>query len=205
LKLADYVLTRIRDAGCDTVFGIFGSANGPLIDAFHRVEGIKYVAMQHEQAASFAAEGFGKTAKRSHAFGTCIATSGPGGHNLVTGISNLYYDSNPGFFITGQVNTGFMRADKTVRQLGFQETPITDIVAPVTKAAVLIKHPEDIRWVMDFLLETMWDRRPGPVLLDIPNDIQKAEIDPTKLPPYKGYPKVVEGKSLLGWHLSRIS
>lgn len=199
MRVGDYVLSRLQAAGCTTVFGIFGAANGPLVDGFHRTPGLRYVSMQHEQAAAFAAEGYAKTATRSNAFGTCLATSGPGGQNLVTGVANAFYDSTPVFFLTGQVNTAFMRPSREVRQTGFQETPITDIVAPITKAAVLIKNPEDIRWVMDMLLATMLGGRPGPVLLDIPLNIQKAEIDPEKLSGYRANLSVVANQGVVQW------
>ena len=199
MRLSEYVLTRIRDAGCDTIFGIYGSATGALHDGFFSVAGIKHIAMQHEQQAGMAAEGYAKTANRSHAFGCALATSGPGGQNLVTPIANCFYDSVPCLFLTGQVNTAFMRTSKDVRQTGFQECDITSIVAPITKAAFLVKRPADIKWVMDAALQFMWEGRPGPVLIDIPQDVQKAEIDPDKLDAYFNPVTQVEGRDLLAF------
>lgn len=126
----------------------------------------------HEQAAGFMAEGYAKIS----GFGVALATSGPGGLNLVTCIGNCYYDSTPVLFITGQVNSRFMRPDDSVRQVGFQETPIVDIVKPITKSAVTVKDPKIALSVLDALISLAKAGRPGPVLLDLPIDVQRARI-----------------------------
>ena len=108
MKLADYVINFFADLGIEDIFVVYGAANGNLIDAFVRNDDTRYVAVMHEQAAGFAAEGY---AKVSGKFGVSIATSGPGGHNFVTPIGNCYYDSVPCVFITGQIKTRYMRPD----------------------------------------------------------------------------------------------
>src|SRR3990167_10513664 len=119
MKLADYVINTLADLGIDRIFLVYGSACGHLVDAFTRTDKTRYVAVMHEQAASFMAEGWSKVKGKP---GVAIATSGPGGMNLVTGIGNCFYDSVPCLFLTGQINSRFLRPDPSIRQIGFQET-----------------------------------------------------------------------------------
>jgi acetolactate synthase-1/2/3 large subunit len=177
IKLADYVINTLADIGIDKVFVVYGAANGDLIDAFTRTQKIQYVAVMHEQAGGFAAEGY---AKASGKIGAAIATSGPGGMNFVTPIGNCFYDSVPAIFITGQINSKFIKSDPDLRQVGFQETDIVSIVKPVTKYAKLITNPQTIRYELEKALFLAKSGRPGPVLLDIPMDIQKVIIEPKK-------------------------
>jgi acetolactate synthase-1/2/3 large subunit len=178
MKLADYVLTYLKQHNINTVFAVYGAAIGDLVDAFSRVD-LKYIAVMHEQAGSFAAETY---AKVSGNIGCCLATSGPGGQNLLTGIANCYYDSVPCLFITGQINSKFLKRSSDLRQVGFQENDIVSMAKPVTKFAEMVKKPETIRWILDEAIYLATEGRPGPVLIDIPMDIQKADIDPLGLP-----------------------
>ena len=182
MKLADYVIQRLAAEGIDTAFVVDGAAAADLIHAVNDTPGIKYVCMQHEQAAGFAAEGY---AKVKGVPGLAIATSGPGGQNLVTAIANCMYDSVPAIFLTGQVRTEFMSDDPRIRQKGFQETPIVEIVRPITKASFCIKDPAGIRYWLEYLIWKCKEGRPGPVLLDLPIDVQRAEIDPDTLSPFR--------------------
>lgn len=178
MKLADYIINYLADYGIDTIFVVNGAADAQLIDAFTRTNKTKYVAVMHEQAGGFAAEGYAKISGKP---GVAIATSGPGGMNLVTPIGNCFYDSVPCLFITGQINSQFLRQDSEIRQVGFQETDIAAIVSPITKYAKCLRNPLDVRYELEKALFLAQDRRPGPALLDIPMDIQKAEIEPEKL------------------------
>ncbi len=178
MQLADFVIQYLAGEGIDNIFVVSGAANAYLIDAFTRTDKTTYVATMHEQAAGFAAEGY---AKIKGLPGVAIATSGPGGMNLVTPIGNCYYDSVPALFITGQINSEFLRSDPSIRQVGFQETDIVAIVSPITKYAKLITKAEDIKYELQKALFLATDGRPGPVLLDIPQNLQKAEVDPEKL------------------------
>ncbi|MBX7142826.1 MAG: thiamine pyrophosphate-binding protein [Oligoflexia bacterium] len=178
IKVADFVIQYLADCGISDIFVVYGAANGDLIDAFTRTEKTRYVAVMHEQAGGFAAEGY---AKISGKFGVAIATSGPGGQNFVTPIGNCFYDSVPCLFITGQINSKFLRPDPEIRQIGFQETDICGIVRPITKYASMLRSPEDVKFELEKALYLMKEGRPGPVLLDIPLDIQKAKVDPDKL------------------------
>ena len=170
MKTADAIIETLADYGqLKHVYVLYGAANGDLIDAFTRIRRLKYIAVLHEQAGAFMAE----VEAKLNGFACMIVTSGPGGQNLMTGIANCYYDSVPVLFITGQVDSRFM-GDGTVRQVGFQENNIVAQVATITKYAVLVKK-DVLAQVKQAILDTM-SSRPGPVLLDIPVDIQKVEI-----------------------------
>ena len=178
MKVADYVINYLSDIGIKDVFIVYGAANGDLIDAFTRNDKIRYVATMHEQGGGFAAEGY---AKVKGDLGVAIATSGPGGMNFVTSMGNCFYDSIPCLFITGQINSNFMRPDESIRQIGFQETDIVNICKPVTKYAKLVEKPEDIKYELEKAIHEAKSGRPGPVLLDIPINVQKQQIEPEKL------------------------
>ncbi|MBT4376320.1 thiamine pyrophosphate-binding protein [archaeon] len=178
MKVADFVINYFGDKGIKDIFEVYGAANGDLIDAFTRTDKTRYVAVMHEQSAGFAAECYAKISGKP---AVSIATSGPGGQNFVTPIANCFYDSVPAIFLTGQVNSNFLRPDKSIRQRGFQETPIVEIVNPVTKYAKLVTDPNSIKYELEKAWFISQDGRPGPVLLDLPIDVQKAEIDPDSL------------------------
>ena len=174
IRASDYILKRLAQEGIDTAFMVYGGAISELMDAFTRQDKIKYVAMMHEQACSFAAEGY---AKVKGVPGLAIGTSGPGGHNMVTGIANCYYDSTACIFITGQVATPFLRpVGSPLRQLGFQESPISNIVRDITKYAVCVREPKKLKLKLEKAIWHCKNGRPGPVLLDIPGDIQKCSL-----------------------------
>lgn len=177
-KLADYVIDFFADKGVDNIFEVYGAANGDLIDAFTRNDKTRYVSVMHEQAAGFAAECY---AKIKGIPGVALATSGPGGQNFVTCMGNCFYDSVPVVFLTGQVNSKYMRPDPAMRQRGFQETDIVGIAKPVTKYAKLITNPGDIKYELEKAWHIAQEGRPGPILLDFPIDIQKAKINPSEL------------------------
>jgi len=132
------------------------------------------INMIHEQGAAFAAEGFARTRGMT---GVAIATSGPGATNLITSIGSCFFDSIPTLFITGQVNTYEYKYDNPLRQVGFQETDIVSIIKPITKYAVMISNVENLRYELEKCLYLSTHERKGPVLLDIPMNIQRADID----------------------------
>ncbi len=135
IKVADFIINALAERGIDKMFVVYGAANGDLIDAFTRTGATEYVAVMHEQAGGFAAEAY---AKVKGVPGVAIATSGPGGMNLLTAMGNCFYDSIPCIFLTGQINSRFLRPDPSIRQIGFQETDIVAMAAPVTKYAKMI-------------------------------------------------------------------
>ena len=144
-----------------------------LLDSIHQDGRIRIVSMHHEQGAAFAAEGF---ARITGVPGVAMATSGPGATNLLTGIASCYFDSTPAVFITGQVNRNEMKGDRAIRQMGFQETEIVSLAAPITKAAWQVETPEQLPEMLRRSFETALSGRPGPVLLDIPMDIQRMDV-----------------------------
>ena len=174
MKVADYIINYLADYGIEDVFLVYGAANGDMVDAFTRNDKIRYVAVMHEQGGGFAAEGH---AKISGKIGVAMATSGPGGMNFVTSIGNCFYDSVPCLFITGQIKSQFMRPDKSIRQIGFQETDIVSVVEPMVKYAKTITDPLDVKYQLEKALHLATEGRPGPVLLDIPLDIQQQNVD----------------------------
>ena len=175
MQVADHLLARLAQEGITHAFGVYGGAVSEIFDAFTRQTAIKYIVPMHEQAAGFMAEGY---AKARGVPGFAFATSGPGGGNLVVPIQNCYYDSVPCIFVTGQVQTKVMRPNNRVRQLGFQETPIVDIVREITKYAATIMEAGHFVPALDFAIRACKEGRPGPVLLDIPIDIQRQECSP---------------------------
>ena len=174
IKVADYIIDFFAKKGIDKAFVVYGAANGDLIDAFTRNNKIKYVATMHEQAAGFAAEGYAKIKRLP---GLAVVTSGPGATNLVTSVANCFYESIPCIFISGQINSKFLRPHKSIRQVGFQETDIVSIVSPITKYAKMIKDPTMIKYELEKAYSLCNSGRKGPIFLDIPMDVQKAKIN----------------------------
>ena len=184
MKLSDYVFRFITDLGTDIVFMVVGGANSHLADSVGRNPKIRYVCTQHEQAAAMAAEGY---ARASGKIGVALVTSGPGGTNAITGVCGAWCDSVPCIFISGQVPLDLTTDGKTVRQLGVQQINIVEIVRSVTKFAEMVKKPELIRHYLEEAVFKAKNGRPGPVWIDIPADIQRAQVDPDKLIGFSEY------------------
>lgn len=189
VKLSDYVASYLSKIGVDTVFAVSGGASLHLIHSIGKAKGIRYIAPHHEQAAAMAADGYART---KNDIGVAIATSGPGATNLITGMCCSYYDSVPVLFITGQVSTFRMTGNTGVRQIGFQETPIVDICKSITKNAVTILDPDLIRYELEKAVHIAKSGRPGPVLIDIPDNLQRATVDEEALVGY--FPEAIENK-----------
>lgn len=173
MKATDYIAHYLERRGVSHVFELVGGMITFLLDSLHQKTAVKIVSMHHEQGAGFAAEGYGRM---SGCPGVAMATSGPGATNLLTAIGSCYFDSVPAIFITGQVNRHEQKGNRAIRQLGFQETDIVSMALPVTKAAWLVNDPEDLPRLLDEAFALACSGRPGPVLLDIPMDVQRAEI-----------------------------
>ncbi|MFA5100164.1 MAG: thiamine pyrophosphate-binding protein, partial [Candidatus Omnitrophota bacterium] len=178
MKLSDYVARFLARRGIRHVFAITGGASCHFIDSIDKTPGIGFVCNQHEQASAMAADAY---ARVTSGFGCAIATSGPGATNLLTGVCCSYYDSIPAIYITGQVSTFRLKNDLGVRQLGFQETDVPEIFRPVTKYCVQLKDPAMIRYEMEKACYIAMEGRKGPVLIDIPDNLQRAQVDPKKL------------------------
>jgi acetolactate synthase-1/2/3 large subunit len=177
----------LKAEGVDTVFGIPGGANLPTYDALYDA-GIRHIQCRHEQGAGHAAEGYAKASGR---VGVALATSGPGATNLVTAIADAMMDSVPTVFITGQVRTDLLGTD------GFQEADVTGITMPIVKHSLMIQEPREIPSAIHEAFHIARTGRPGPVLVDIPQDLSRADIpyepvDGISLP---GYQPTTEGNA----------
>jgi acetolactate synthase-1/2/3 large subunit len=155
------------------VFEMSGGMIAHLLDSLAERTRIRIVSMHHEQAAAFAADAWGRMTGIP---GVAMATSGPGATNLLTGIGSCYFDSSPAVFITGQVNRHELRGDRAIRQLGFQETDIVSMARPITKAAWPVDEVEQLPRLLDAAFDLAVSGRPGPVLLDVPMDVQRAQV-----------------------------
>lgn len=175
MKVSDYIVEFFIDKKINDVFGYPGGMVTHLMDSFGKYKDfISAHVNYHEQAAAFAACGYAQVSMRP---GVAYATSGPGATNLITGICNAYYDSIPTIFITGQVNTFEAKGSLRVRQKGFQETDIIGMVRDVTKYSQYVESAEKIKYYLEEAYFRACEGRPGPVLLDIPMNILRSDID----------------------------
>ena len=172
---AEYVAEFLKRKGITNVFLMTGGACAFIVDAIGRNSGMKYTCFQHEQAAAMAADSLWRT---NRIVGATVVTSGPGATNLITGIACSFFDSIPTIHITGQVNQNEELNYKgaKVRQAGFQETNIVDMVKPITKYAVKITDHRMLKKELCKAYSIATTSRMGPVLIDIPMDIQQAEV-----------------------------
>ena len=165
---AQAVVECLKEQGVDTLFGYPGGMILPLYDALYDDKSINQILVTHEQNAAHAADGY---ARASGKVGVCIATSGPGATNLVTGIATAFMDSIPIVAITGQVDTNLLGRD------AFQETDILDITMPVTKHNFKVKDARLLVPTIRQAFEIAMNGRRGPVLVDIPRDLFFANVD----------------------------
>jgi len=186
MNLSDYILKFLRKKRVHNVFTITGGAICFLMDAFSRDNKIKYTPVAHEQAAAMMADSYSRFGPN---FSATMVTSGPGATNLLTGIACSWFDSIPSLHICGQVNryelSSFDKSTKKVRQIGFQETDIVSMAKPITKFAYQLKNENEIRYVLEKAYYISQEGRPGPVLIDIPMDLQRKVINPNKLKSFK--------------------
>jgi acetolactate synthase-1/2/3 large subunit len=177
MKVADYIAEFIQAQGVNTVFGLTGGAVVHLFDAIDQKKTIKTVFCHHEQAAALAAVAY---ARIKNDMGVAIITTGPGGTNAVTGVTAAWQDSIPCLFISGQARLAQVSYGKGLRQLGTQELDIVSIVKSITKYAALVESPQEIRYHLEKAVAIARSGRPGPVWVDVPLDIQMAQVDPEK-------------------------
>lgn len=172
MKATTYIARFLKTKEIDTIFELQGGMITRIIDEIQKQGGITIVSVHHEQAAAMSVDAYARIKNKP---GVALATSGPGATNLITGIGNCYFDSVPAIFITGQVNLNEQKGDRPIRQLGFQETDIVSIVRPITKAAYAVTKAEDIPDILNEAYNISIDGRPGPVLIDIPMNLQNAD------------------------------
>jgi len=183
MKLSDYVVQFIAEQGVKHVFLVTGGGAMHLNHSLGMETRIQSVCNSHEQASAICAEGY---AKATSQLGVCMVTTGPGGTNAVTGVAGAWLDSTPTLFISGQVKRPDRMFDKAgrplgMRQLGVQEVDIVSIVKPITKYAVTVLDPREIRYHLEKAVYLAFHGRPGPVWIDIPLDVQGSPIEDPSL------------------------
>lgn len=194
MKLSDFVVQFVADQGVRHVFLVTGGGAMHLNQSLSAASAIEPVCNSHEQASAMCAEAYAKVTGH---LGVCMVTTGPGGTNAITGVAGAWLDSTPTLFLSGQVK----RPDRMfapdgkplgMRQLGVQEVDIVSIVRPITKYAVTVLEPNEIRYHLEKAVWLAVNGRPGPVWVDIPLDVQASPIpdpetlrgfDPSELPP----------------------
>src|SRR3954471_14561179 len=185
MRAVEALMEALKHEGVDVMFGYPGGANLPTYDALVDA-GIKHVLVRHEAGGGHAAEGYAKASGR---VGVCFATSGPGATNIVTPLTDAMMDSVPVVFFTGQVRTELLGTD------GFQEADTFGITMPIVKHSFMIQHPLEIPRVVHEAFHIARTGRPGPVLIDLPQDLTRAEIDyePVRDVRLPGYQPTTEG------------
>ncbi len=185
MRAVDAVMECLKAEGVDVVFGLPGGANLPTYDAFYDA-GIRHILVRHEAGGGHAAEGY---AKATGKVGVALGTSGPGATNLVTPICDAMMDSVPVVFLTGQVRTDLLGTD------GFQEADTIGITMPIVKHSFMIQHPLEIPRSIHEAFHIARSGRPGPVVVDIPQDLSRAEIpyEPVADVHLPGYQPTTEG------------
>jgi acetolactate synthase-1/2/3 large subunit len=178
VKLSDWVFRFIAELGVKHVFMVTGGGAMHLNDSLGQRTDIEYVCTLHEQAAAMAAESYAKVTGN---LGVCLVTAGPGGTNAITGVAGAWLDSTPMLVLSGQAKRADLKGSSGVRQMGVQEVDIVSVVAPITKYAVTVMEPADIRYHLEKAVHVARTGRPGPVWLDLPLDVQGAAIDETSL------------------------
>ena len=165
---AQILRRTLVDAGIEVMFGYPGGAIMPFYDALHGQQALRHILVRHEQAAAHAADGY---ARASNRVGVCVATSGPGATNLVTGLATAHMDGSPVLAITGQVGRPMLGRD------AFQETDVVGVTLPVTKHNVLVRDVEDLADDVREAMAIAMEGRPGPVLVDVPKDVQNQKAE----------------------------
>ncbi len=193
MKLSDYVMQFVAAQGVRHVFMLPGGGAMHLNESLGRCEGLEFVSNLHEQAAAIAAEAY---AKVTNGLGVALVTSGPGGTNALTGFASAWLDSVPCLMISGQVKRADLKRDSGVRMLGVQEIDIVSIVEPIAKYAVRIDDPASIRLHLEKATDLARRARPGPVWIDIPLDVQAAQIEPSLLAGYQPAPMPDSSRAL---------
>lgn len=173
MKVSDYVFEFIKKLGIEDVFMLCGGGCMHLTDSVGK-SGLRYIPCLHEQAAAVAAIGY---SQYKNEMGVVLVTTGPGGTNTITGVAGAWADSMPLLVLSGQVKTADLSGDTGVRMLGFQEVDIVNVVKPITKYAATVLEPDKIRWHLEKAVYEANHGRKGPVWLDIPLDVQAAQID----------------------------
>lgn len=178
IKVSDLIVDYISSLGVKHVFLLPGGANMHIVNSIANSSKLKYVCNHHEQACAMAAESYGRVGGN---IGVCVTTVGPAATNTLTGIMGAWTDSIATLYICGQVKRDNMITGTHLRQLGVQEINIADIARPITKYSEVVLSAADIKYHLQKALYLAKNGRPGPVLLDIPSDIQAMEVEESEL------------------------
>lgn len=178
IKLSDYVVRFLYDAGVRRIFMLTGGGCMHLVDSVGRQPGLDYVCCLHEQAVAFATQAH---AEYTSSLSAALVTTGPGGTNAITGLAAAWLDSSPCIFISGQVKRADLLTTRGVRSMGPQEVDIVSVVTPLTKYAKTLLEPNDVRYELERAIHLSLTGRRGPVWLDIPLDVQAQMIDENSL------------------------
>jgi acetolactate synthase-1/2/3 large subunit len=184
IKLSDYVVKRLQQEGVRHVFLLAGGGSMHLVDSFGR-SGMEYVCCLHEQSCALAAQAYSEF---KNDLGVALVTTGPGGTNAVTGVAAAWTDSSSAIFISGQVKRSDLMTNRNVRTMGPQEVDIVSIVRPITKYAVTVLDPNQIRYELEKAIDLARTGRRGPVWIDLPLDVQASMIDEDGLEGYASEP-----------------
>src|SRR6266542_5957579 len=164
---AQILCRTLVECGVEVIFGYPGGAIMPFYHALPEYPKLRHILVRHEQAAAHAADGYARASGR---VGVCVATSGPGATNLVTGLATAHMDSSPVVAITGQVSRAMIGRD------AFQETDIVGITLPITKQSYLVQDASELADVVLEAIAVAQHGRPGPVLIDVPKDVQNQKV-----------------------------
>lgn len=198
IKVSDYIMEFLVSLGIADVFYVSGGGAMHMNDSLGRNERLRPIAMLQEQGAAIAAEAYARIHKGGAArsvdgtldradecsYGACLVTSGPGGTNAITGVAGAWQDATPVIFLSGQVKRADLVKNQGIRQFGIQEIDIISMVKPITKYAVQIQEPEDIRYELEKAAYLAREGKPGPVWIDVPLDIQASMVAEDKLHRY---------------------
>ncbi|MCM1500210.1 MAG: thiamine pyrophosphate-binding protein, partial [Clostridium sp.] len=189
MKLSDYVMSFLAQQGIKHMFFLPGGGCMHLTDSLGRSKDIQGISLLHEQAVAIATEIYASVSEKT---GAALVTTGPGGTNTVTGVLSAYQDSVPCIFISGQVKTTDLKSRFNLRGMGTQEAGIVEIVSSITKYAVMVTDKEQIRYHLERAWYEATTGRKGPVWVDIPLDIQGAQVDPNTLAGFNASPETYE-------------
>lgn len=204
MKASDALAKFLIAHQVQTCFELVGGMITHLLDSLAETRQFNIISMHHEQSAAFAAEGVARHT-RGKTIAVAMGTSGPGATNLITGIGSSWFDSVPCLFITGQVNTRELKGDRAIRQQGFQELNIVEVVRSLTKYAVRVDRPEDLLPELHKALSVALSGRQGPVLLDIPNDVQRNDIPDALVEKWMNAPlRIEKGPEVTAFSLKEL-
>ena len=201
MKLSDYVIDFVAKQGVKDIFVLVGGGAMHLNDSLGRSKDLNYVCNLHEQACSIAAEAY---ARYTNGLGAAMVTTGPGGTNAVTGVAAAWLDSTPVIYLSGQVKRPDLKKDSGVRILGVQEIDIVTIVSSITKYAVTIEDPARIRYHLEKAAHLAMTGRRGPVWIDIPLDVQAAQVNPDELEGFVPEPAPAQAASKLHGQVTEL-